>query len=184
MKKVLVLLAEGFEEIEAVTPVIILRRAEVDVTIAGIDVIEVKGARGVVYKADILLKDAPVDSFDAVVLPGGMPGAENLAASSAVNDLLLHMNKNGKLIAAICAAPAVILAPLGLLDGRTATCYPGCQDGFSEKTVYSEENAVIDDNIITSRGAGTAVDFSLAVLEYLTDRKTAQGIGWTICYGR
>ena len=122
-----------------------------------------------------LLKDIPSHA-DAIVLPGGLPGAKNLAASEAVAQLLVAMNETGKIIAAICASPAIVLAPLGILNGKKATCYPGMQEQFPADTKYVEESVVRDGNVITSRGPGTALDFALAIVAVLTDPATAEKI--------
>jgi 4-methyl-5(b-hydroxyethyl)-thiazole monophosphate biosynthesis len=162
-KNVIILLAEGFEEVEAITPIDYLRRAGIDVTIAAIDNnLSVKGARGITVNADALLKDLN-QSWDAVIIPGGMPGATNIAASAEAAALITKMAANGKLVCAICASPAVVLAPLGLLSGKTFTCYPSM-----EKTVqdgaWTDHPVAIDGNIITSRGPGTAGAFAIAII--------------------
>jgi 4-methyl-5(b-hydroxyethyl)-thiazole monophosphate biosynthesis len=177
-KKAIVLLAEGFEEVEALTPVDYLRRAGVEVTVASIsgDMI-VKGARNIKIKTDIILADLSwqPDSFDAVIIPGGMPGATYLAASKEVGTFIKKMADTDKLICAICASPAVVLAPLGLLAGKNFTCYPGM-----EKTVtaanWSEDRVVVDGNIITSRGAGTAGEFAIAIINKLIDETAGKKI--------
>lgn len=161
-----VVLAEGFEEVEAVAPVDVLRRAGVRVTIVGARSKDVKSSRGLWIQADKLLEEVE-DLPDAVILPGGFPGATHLAQTAALPPFLRKMNKAGKLIAAICAAPAVVLAPLGILDGKKATCYPGCESDFSSKTVYSLEHVVKDGNLITSQGPGTALEFALEIVRVL-----------------
>ncbi len=165
-KTAIVLLAEGFEEIEALAPVDVLRRAGIRVTIAGVDASTVKSSRGVSVGTDMLL-DQVIELSDAVIVPGGMPGSTNLARSEKVSEFLKKMNESRKLIAAICAAPAVVLAPLGILDGKKATCYPGCEADFTPGTRYSAESVVTDGNVITSQGPGTALAFSLAIVEAL-----------------
>ena len=175
MKTALVILAEGFEEVEAVVPVDVLRRAGVRVTIAGVTDLRVKGSRMIGLAADILLKDL-VDLPDAVILPGGLPGATNLAKSEEVSKLVKKMNVAGKIVAAICAAPAAVLAPLGILDGKKATCYPGCEADFSKKTVHSKDRVVVDGNIITSQGPGTALEFALAIAVRLAGQDMADNV--------
>ena len=123
MKKVIVPLAQGFEEIEALTIVDILRRANVDVTMAALESLHVKGAHGIVVVADALLKEMNANNFDMIALPGGLPGATNLAADPTTQALLKEFDAKGKMIAAICAAP-MVLGKLGLLKGKKATCYP------------------------------------------------------------
>jgi 4-methyl-5(b-hydroxyethyl)-thiazole monophosphate biosynthesis len=167
-KKAVVLLAEGFEEVEAITPVDYLRRAGIEVTVAaaGRDR-TVRGARGVPVIADTVLEDlvrkGGAASWDAVILPGGMPGASNLAASRETGALLKEMAAAGKVVAAICASPAVVLAPLGLLAGRNFTCFPGMEKQVSGAK-WSGDRVVTDGNLITSRGAGTAGEFAVAII--------------------
>lgn len=170
-KKAIIVLAEGFEEIEAVTCIDILRRAGIDLTVAGLKQAEVKGAHGLLIKADKKLAEAK-DGFDACILPGGMPGAANLASSKNLNSLIKAMHQKSKIIAAICASPAVVLAPAGILNNKSATCYPGMQDNFGPQTDYKEESVVIDGNIITSRGPATALLFSLAIVDKLAGKET------------
>ncbi len=173
-KRALIILADGFEEIEAVNAIDILRRAGIEVTTAGINGIKVQGSHGITVIADKLLTSVVKENFDACILPGGSPGAKNLASSEKVNSIIKQMNKNGKIIAAICAAPAIALAPLGILQNKTATCYPGMQEKFSQETIYKEKAVVIDGNIITSRGPGTALPFALAIVEKLSGKKTCK----------
>lgn len=174
-KKALVILAQGFEEIEAVTVIDILRRAEVRVTVAGLIGLEVKGSRELIVNADSLL-DGVTDDADAYVLPGGGMGATNLAGSEKVAELLKKANSKGKIIAAICAAPAVVLAPLGILDGKNATCYPGMEEDFKSSTTFCEDAVCVDGNIITSRGPATALEFALVVSEKLCGKETADKV--------
>jgi len=174
-KETLVILAEGFEDIEAVTPIDILRRAKIDVTVAALKDVKVTGARGVTIIADKRLDDAGAD-FDALILPGGSRGAENLAASAGVRSLIMAMHKKGKVIAAICAAPAVVLAPTGILNGKQATCYPGMESAFDKTTRFKADDVVVDGAIITSRGPATALAFSLAIVEKLAGREEAEKV--------
>lgn len=172
-KTVLVVLADGFEEIEAITPIDVLRRAGLEVIVAGVGKREVPGAHGVTIETDIILEQyqgAP----DAVVLPGGMPGAANLQKSQAVNDVIRKVAKAGKLIGAICASPAVVLAPAGILEGKRATCYPGFEDEFGSKVVFTEERVVRDGQVITSRGPGSALEFSIELVRHLVNEDAAK----------
>ena len=171
-KTVLVILADGFEEIEAVTPIDVLRRAGLEVLAAGVGKRQIEGAHGVRFETDIVLEQYS-GVPDAVVLPGGLPGADNLKKSKAVSDLLSRMQKSDKIIAAICAAPARVLAPSGMLDGKKATCYPGFEGEFSSKTTFMPDRVVRDGRIITSRGPGSALEFSLELVRSLVDEKTA-----------
>lgn len=172
-KRVAIILADGFEEIEAVTVIDILRRAKLEVIVYGLDKEVVAGAHGVKVVADRKLAEFEQD-LDAIVFPGGMPGAKNLATSTKVKQWIQRMHAQKKIIAAICASPALILAPMGILDGRCATCYPGTEGSFSKNTTYLEEDVVVDENIITSRGPATALKFSLALVEKILDKDTAE----------
>lgn len=174
MHKVLVLLAQGCEEIEAVTIIDILRRAGINVTSAGLDDLPVLGSHNVMLSADTTLDLAQHQEFDMIVLPGGLPGTDNLRADERVITLLQKMAKQGKYVAAICAAPSV-LATAGLLDGRKATCYPTCLDNFPK--VDLQTAAVVEDGkLITSRGPGTAMDFALALVERLAGKAKRQEV--------
>lgn len=168
MPKVLVPLAQGCEEIEAVTVIDILRRAGITVVSAGLDNQPVRASRGVVLVPDTTLDAVLSDSFDMIVLPGGQPGTDNLMADKRIIALLQKMAKQGKHVAAICAAPSV-LASAGLLDGKKATSFPTCLDDFPKVNVQT--SAVVEDgNIVTSRGPGTAMDFALTLVERLTGK--------------
>lgn len=164
-KKAVVILAPGFEEIEAMAPVDILRRGGVEVILAGLNGLEVEGAHGVVMRADCRLVDVPANALDLVVLPGGMPGAKHLAESPMVAELLRVVHGQERLVAAICAAPMALDAA-GLLIGREFTCYPSVEKTLHSGT-YREETVVICDRIITSRGPATAMAFGFALLEQL-----------------
>jgi 4-methyl-5(b-hydroxyethyl)-thiazole monophosphate biosynthesis len=173
VKKAIVFLADGFEEIEAVTPVDFIRRAGVEVTTVSISASKaVTSSRKITLIADRLITEIPGGAeYDALILPGGLPGAANLAASTEAGGLLKNQAASGRLVAAICAAPALVLSPLGLLNGKRCTCYPGMEkDAQATGAVWLEDRVVIDGNIITSRGAGTAAEWSLAVIEALLGR--------------
>ena len=174
-KRVLVFLAEGFEEVEAVTPIDFLRRAGIEVvTVAVGDQKTIVGARGIPVVAD---KTAAAGlAYDAVVLPGGMPGSKNLAASVEVDTVVREAAAKGLLIAAICAAPVVVLASKGLLAGKRFTCFPGMEREVLGAT-WQEGPVVVDGNLITSRGPGTAALFALAIAEYLMGKEAADGVG-------
>lgn len=175
-KQVLIVLAQGCEEIEATTPIDVLRRAGLEVTIAGIGGLRITGSHGITLEADTTLE--ALDGLpEAIVLPGGMPGAENLANSEVLNDILEKMHAQGRTIGAICAAPAVVLAATGILDGRNATCYPGFEARFSDAVNFREDRVVIDGNLITSRGPGTALEFSLALASRLADPHISGELG-------
>jgi len=166
MKKVLVALAPGFEEIETVTVVDILRRAGARVTLAGTEEGPIEGSRGVRVLSDAVFGRLPdEESFDLLVLPGGQPGTDNLARDPAVLARLKHMAESGKLIAAICAAP-LVLEQEGLLAGKAATSHPSVA-GRLNPGRYVEGRVVVDGNIITSRAPGTAMEFALALVDAL-----------------
>jgi 4-methyl-5(b-hydroxyethyl)-thiazole monophosphate biosynthesis len=165
-KKAVVFLADGFEEVEAITPIDYLRRAGVELTTVSISGNKtVTGSHQVQVIADRRL--AELDGvYDALLVPGGGLGAENLAASAEVGKLLKEQAASGRIVAAICASPAVVLAPLGLIAGKRFTCYPGMEKEVSGSK-WSEERVVIDGNIVTSRGAGTAAEWAIALIGIL-----------------
>jgi 4-methyl-5(b-hydroxyethyl)-thiazole monophosphate biosynthesis len=174
-----VFFADGFEEVEAITPVDFLRRAGIEVTTVSIsDSKAVTSSRKIPVIADKLITEIPPGlEYDALVLPGGMPGAANLAASTAVGALLKAQAAAGRLVAAICAAPAVVLAPLGLLENRRFTCYPGMEREVTSKSaVWSEDRVVVDGNMITSRGAGTAAEWSVAIIGALLGQAAGEKV--------
>jgi 4-methyl-5(b-hydroxyethyl)-thiazole monophosphate biosynthesis len=176
-KKVLVLLAEGFEGVEAITPIDYLRRAGIEVTIASIGKgLTVKESHGIQVTADTNLESLleggtlTPSSWDGVLVPGGLPGTNNIAASREAGVFLKEMAASDKLISAICAAPARVLFPLGLLDGKKFTCYPGEEEkvlSAGTTAVWKQDRVVVDGNLITSRGPGTAGEFACAVIEKL-----------------
>ena len=162
-KKVLLILADGFEEIEAISALDILRRAGCQVTLAGLKNMRVESARNLMVQSEILLADVQGD-FDALVLPGGGIGAQNLAASAQVKEWILRLFNEGKIVAAICAAPALVLAPTGILNGLRATGYPGIE---SPNVSLLSLPVSVDKNVITGRGPGSAIAFALAIVEQL-----------------
>ena len=169
MPKVLIPLAQGCEEIEAVTIIDILRRAGIEVVSAGLDDQPVRASRSVMLLPDTTLDAALQQDFDMVVLPGGQPGSNNLKADPRIIALLQKMAQQGKYIAAICAAPSV-LAAAGLLAGKQATSFPGALDLF--KNVKQQDAAIVEDGmLITSRGPGTAMDFALTLVERLAGKE-------------
>jgi len=165
MKTVLVLFADGSEELEAITIVNILRRAGITVTLAGSGAGPLRGSRGVMLMPDSTLETVLHNDFDMIVLPGGQPGTNNLKADARVLKLVQRMAHQGKYVAAICAAPSV-LATAGLLDGKQATSFPGALVPFPK--VKQQHDAIVEDGkFITSRGPGTAMDFALTLVERL-----------------
>jgi 4-methyl-5(b-hydroxyethyl)-thiazole monophosphate biosynthesis len=167
MSRVLVPLAEGFEEIEAITVVDLLRRAGIEVHTASLDGPGVTGSHGITVLADAALDAVVADDYDMIVLPGGMPGAEHLKNDPRVISLLRRCAATGRFTAAICAAPAV-LAHAGLLEERSATSFPGFLTMDSAPGIRLRDDAVVvDGKVVTSRGAGTAMEFGLALIELL-----------------
>jgi 4-methyl-5(b-hydroxyethyl)-thiazole monophosphate biosynthesis len=196
-KKALVILAEGFEEVEAVTPVDYLRRVGVEICTAALagspaysGRLIVNGSHGIPVAADTSLEELVKqkklipDFWDAVILPGGMPGAANLAASKETCDFIKSMAQSGKWACAICAAPALVLSPLGLLAGRKFTCYPGMEEKV-KGALWSEERTVVEKNqagggIITGRGAGTAGEFAIAIISALVNEAEGENLAGKI----
>jgi len=170
MAKVLVLLADGFEELEAVTIIDVLRRAEVEVTVVGLGEGPARGLHGIPIVPERHMDPMRIEGYDALVLPGGMPGSANLRDDKRVLALLKRFNKDGKLLGAICAAP-IALEAAGVLAGRRATSFPGLELPSAE---YVEERVVTDGQLITSRGAGTAMEFALALVERLVGADQAR----------
>ena len=161
-------MADGCEEIEGLTVVDVLRRADIAidmVSITGTD--SVTGSHGITFHTDTTLEQADLDSYDAVVLPGGMPGTLNLGAHEGVVSAIRAFAEDKKLVAAICAAPSV-LGAAGILKGKRATCHPGFEETLTGAECL-EETVVTDGNVITSRGMGTAIDFALAIVAYFKD---------------
>lgn len=176
MTRVLVPLAQGCEELEAVTIIDLLRRAQIKVMVAGLQDGPVKGSRGTVLLPDTTLDVAIQHEFDMIVLPGGLPGATNLAADARIIALLKKMAASNKYTAAICAAPKV-LASAGLLDGKRATGYPGTLDPKSFPKVRIVNDALVQDGrVITSRGPGTAMDFALSLIETLAGKEKRDAV--------
>lgn len=174
-------LADGFEEIEGLTVVDMLRRAEIEITTVSITGKEsVNGAHNIEVKADGLFEEYDYETADMLVLPGGMPGTRNLAAHEGLVNLLKEFREEDKALAAICAAPS-ILGEQGLLKGKSVTCFPGFEDKLLEANPTGHK-AVTDGNIITGKGMGTAIDFSLEIIQFLKDKETAEKIGKAIQY--
>ncbi len=174
MKKVIVPLAQGFEEIEALTIVDILRRANVDVTMAALESLHVKGAHGIVVVADVLLKEMNANNFDMIALPGGLPGATNLAADPTTQALLKEFDAKDKMIAAICAAPYA-LKTAGVLK-KHYTCYPGFQAKIAQEGYNANDKVIRDGNVTTSQGPSKAMLFALSLVEQLCSKEVAQSL--------
>lgn len=176
-----VLLADGFEEIEALTPVDMLRRAGKKVVTVGITGRTVTGAHGIPVIADCEPKDLPHGKIECLILPGGMPGTKNLDESPETDALINRTLSDGGRLAAICAAPSV-LGKRGLLRGKKATCYPSFER-FLEGATASTEKVVTDENVTTSRGAGTAMDFALELVSLLVSPEKSEELGAGVIFG-
>lgn len=181
MKEVFIFMANGTEEIEALTVVDLLRRAGISISTVSVNNSKcITGSHGITVEADMGIDDVAWENACMLVLPGGMPGTNKLMDCELLCDRLKEFAKEGKYVAAICAAPS-ILGVNGLLEGRKATCYPG----FEEKLLgaeYVEAPVVKDDNIITSRGLGTAIEFAAEIIAAVADRETADSILEKIIY--
>jgi len=172
MKKIAVHLAEGFEEIEAVNIIDVLRRADLNVTVVSVsEKLEVKGSHGIKIIADQLFNAVNYELIDMIILPGGMPGAVNLQENLGLREQILNFNENKKLLGAICAAP-LVFGNLGILKNKNATCYPGFENQL-HGAIVTQENIEVADNIITAKGAGVAIDFALKIVEILKGKVLA-----------
>lgn len=169
---VAVFLAEGFEEIEAISVVDLLRRAEIDVKTVGIGSKTIVGTHNIPITCDILDSELEFNDIDMVVLPGGMPGTTNLEKNATVQKVIDYCKDNDKFITAICAAPSV-LGHKGILKGKKATCYPGFEDDLNGALV-NEDSVIRDGKVITAKGPGVAIDFALELVLALTSEKTAK----------
>lgn len=168
-------LADGFEETEAVAPLDIIRRAEIPIKTVAVGENPVTGAHGIVIQADTTADEISVKDMDGVILPGGMPGTLNLQKNSAAAACLKHCADEGKLIAAICAAP-MILGEMGLLNGKAAVCFPGFEE-YLEGASLKDAGVVTDGNIITAKGAGAALEFGAEIVEYCFQNSERAGKG-------
>lgn len=178
MPNVLVPLAEGFEEIEAVTIIDILRRAGADVVVAGVDRDRVKGSHGIAVEADVRLASVDTDQFDMIVLPGGMPGAENLTNSEGVLRAVRRLAASDRFTAAVCAAPTV-LEKAGVLAGRTVTSHPN-HARFILSARHTGERVEVDEKVITAQAAGSAMEFAFKLVEILFGKKKVKEINRTV----
>ncbi len=178
MKKVYVFLADGFEDVEALIPVDVLRRGGVDVVTVSIsDFPLVRSSHGVNIEADIMFEEGDFSDADLLFLPGGMPGATNLFDHKGVCKAIVDQHAAGKKVAAICASPAVVLAPLGILEGKRATCYPGMEAPLPENgTTYTGDLVTVDGHVTTGEGPAAAFPFAYELLAQLVDKKTADQI--------
>jgi 4-methyl-5(b-hydroxyethyl)-thiazole monophosphate biosynthesis len=175
-KQALVPIADGTEEIEAVCIIDTLRRANVDVTVACVGKDPITASRGVKILADTTIDQAAQATYDLIALPGGMPGATNLGQCEILIHMLQQQQQAGRLLAAICAAPAVVLKPHGLLEGVRATCYPTFQDRL-DPSLLNREPVVVDGTVITAQGPGVAIAFALTLVERLFDVNKRKEVG-------
>ena len=182
MAQTAVFLAEGFEEIEALTVVDLLRRARIGCGTVSIGPERaVTGSHKITVMADLLFDQVDFDSLDMIILPGGQPGTENLRNFKPLTDKLIEFDAAGKCISAICAAPTVF-GQLGLLKGKKACCYPGLEDKLTGADV-SDDSVCVDGHITTSRGMGTAIDFGLSIIERFQGEEAADDMASRVVYG-
>ncbi|WP_297517720.1 DJ-1 family glyoxalase III [uncultured Clostridium sp.] len=174
MKKVLIMLAQGFETLEALSVKDICVRANVQCDLCGVTEKIVTSSHGIKVEADVYFEDGAFDDYDAIVIPGGMPGAKNLKENIRVIELIKDYYATGKIVASICAGP-IALAKAGILSGRNVTSYPGYEEELGN-VIYKEEVVVVDENIITSRGPATALEFSYEILKGLGYEAKAEQI--------
>ena len=179
MKKALVILTDGVEEIEAISVIDLLRRADIEVITSSISGEKVIGSHNITIHADTQINEIKDLDFDIVILPGG-PGIKNLRESKDVIELVIHQNQQNRFLAAICAAPTV-LDKAGILSGKSITSYPSEESSFSDSS-YFYKNVVVDGNIITSRAVGTALDFAIKLIEILVGKKKAYEVAEKILY--
>ena len=181
MSKICIFMADGVEEVEALSVVDLVRRAGITIDMVSImGKKSIDGSHGIVIEADKLIEDISFDDYDGLVCPGGLKGTNNLKADDRVAELIRKFFNEKKLVSAICAAPTV-LGAAGVLEGKNATCYPGCEDGLTGANKLTDK-VVKDGNLITSRGMGTAIDFGLAIVEYFTDEAIANDLAKKIVF--
>ncbi|MFA9372585.1 MAG: DJ-1 family glyoxalase III [Poseidonibacter sp.] len=170
MTKLIIIISNGFEEIETISVIDVCRRASIDVTIVAVEQILTIGANNITIKADYLINDINPNNYDMIVLPGGLPNAYTLAQNEDVQNILKNMKKENKRIAAICAAPYA-LHTAGVLN-KNFTCYPGFEEKIRLDGYHDDKDVIVDGKIITSRGPGTAMNFALEIVKILTNENT------------
>ena len=181
MKKIGIFMADGCEEIEGLTVVDIVRRAKMEIVMISITgKREVTSSHQVTFLTDALAAEVDYDTLDGIVLPGGMPGTLNLQADETVNKVIRQFAAEGRLVCAICAAPSV-LGAAGILEGKCATCHPGFEEKLTGAKVEKKE-VVVDGNVITSRGMGTAIPFALEIVRYFADDETVEQVRKGLVY--
>jgi len=180
MKKACVILANGFEEVEAITPIDYLRRADIEVVVAGLGGREIIGGHGMEFTADAALDDIDTDDFDCIVVPGGGGGSKAIAADHTAVKMIQRQAGKGRLVAAICAAPALVLGEAcGILDGRRFTCYPGMEKHVADGR-FEAARVVDDGNIITARAAGCAGEFAVTIIRALAGGSKADEVAASV----
>lgn len=180
MTSILIPIADGSEEIEAVTLINVLRRAQFEVTVASVSDLKISGARKINLVADKLLSDCQNQVFDGIFLPGGMPGATHLQQSELLISMLQKQARSQKYYGAICASPAVVLAHHGLLEAKKATCYPGFEAELPDSSL-AHQRVVVDHNCITAQSPGSAQEFALKIISVLEDEAAAQKVKQDLC---
>lgn len=179
---VYILLADGFEEAEALVPADLLRRADVSVALVGVTGSVVTGAHGIAVCSDCPVEQVNTEEMEMLVVPGGLGGVQNVAASSAAMELVKKAATDDKWLAAICAAPSLVLGPAGLLKGRRAVCYPGMEDTMTGALAQKECSVVVDGHIVTGEGPGAAFEFGLKLVEVLKGGEIARQVASDACW--
>lgn len=179
---VYILLADGFEEAEALVPADLLRRAGAQVALVGVTGQVVTGAHGIAVVSDLAVEQAQAEGMELLVVPGGLPGVTNVAASAKAMELVKAAAESDCYLAAICAAPSIVLGPAGILNGRKATCYPGMEAGMEGADAQRGCSVVVDGDIITGEGPGAAFDFGLKLVEVLKGADTAKQVASDACW--
>ena len=169
MKRIAVIIANGSEEIEAITPIDLLRRTNAQCDVFAVGEKTVKCSHGVSVTADYTIDNFDYTAYDGIVIPGGMPGATNIANCEKAIEGIKNLFSQGKLVSAICASPAVVLASHGLTKGKKATCYPASEfiKLIEKQSIYTGENVTVDNNLITANGPKSAMEFALAICNFL-----------------
>lgn len=178
---VYILLAEGFEEMEAVVPADLLRRAGAEVALVGVTGPVVTGAHGIAVTCDLELAQVNQENLELLMLPGGLGGVQNIGASPAAMALVQSVAESGRYVAAICAAPS-LLGALGLLNGRKAVCYPGMEETMGAVDAQTGHSVVVDGRFITGEGPGAAFDFGLKLVETLKGAEAAEQVRHDACW--
>lgn len=182
MPKTMIFMSDGCEEVEALTVVDLLRRAEIEITMVSLkEELMINGSHNIGIKADCLYSEADFDSCDMIILPGGLRGTENIKAHEDLNKQIKSFNEKGKMLAAVCAAPTVFAAD-GILEDKCATSYPGKAAEMTPVKEYKEDSVVVDGNVITSRGLGTSIEFAAAIIGHFKGKEAAEKVLKAIVY--